>query len=91
MYENIVTITIDRFLVIKSLVPHQNLRNINLHLKTIDDLFILLDGLVPNIQTMIIQLCQKRILCKLIIETNINFFCLSLHSSKEYLSMSSIK
>jgi hypothetical protein len=29
----------------KSLVPHQNLRNLNLNLKTMDDLFILLDGL----------------------------------------------
>ena len=51
-------------LVLKnSLMSHQNLRNVNLVLQTIDDLYILLDGLVPNVQTMIIQLCQPRILC----------------------------
>jgi hypothetical protein len=48
----------------KSLISHDNLRNVNLILQTIDDLYILLDGLVPNVQTMIIKLCQPRILRK---------------------------
>jgi hypothetical protein len=60
----------------KSLISHQNLRNVNLHLQTIDDLFILLDGLIPNVQIMIIQLYKKRILCKLIIEINSYLFIL---------------
>ncbi|CAF4953286.1 unnamed protein product [Rotaria sp. Silwood1] len=48
-------------LLSKSLIFHDNLGNINLALQTIDDLYILLNGLVPNIQTMIIELCQSRI------------------------------
>ncbi|CAF5132909.1 unnamed protein product, partial [Rotaria sp. Silwood1] len=48
----------------KSLRSHNNLRNINLILQTIDDLYILLGGLVPNVQTMIIKLYQLRIHCK---------------------------
>ncbi|CAF3106713.1 unnamed protein product, partial [Rotaria sp. Silwood2] len=35
----------------KLLISHDNLRNVNLVLQTIDDLYILLDGLVPNVQT----------------------------------------
>jgi hypothetical protein len=46
----------------KSLKSHQILRNVNLILQTIDDLYVLLDGLVPNVQKMIIQLCQSRLL-----------------------------
>jgi len=46
----------------KSLTSHQILRNVNLILQTIDDLYVLLDGLVPNVQKMIIQLCQSRLL-----------------------------
>jgi len=44
-------------------ISHNNLRNIHLVLQTIDDLYILLDGLIPNVEMMIIQLCQSRILC----------------------------
>jgi hypothetical protein len=51
-------------LLSKPLISHHHLRNINLVLQTIDDFYILLDGLVPNIQTMIIKLCQSRIRCK---------------------------
>jgi len=51
-------------LLSKSLISHNNLRNVNLFLQTIDDFYILLDGLVPNVQTMIIKLCQSRIGCK---------------------------
>jgi hypothetical protein len=78
----------------KVLIPHRNLRNINLNLKTIDDLFILLDGLVPNIQTMIIHLSQKRILCKINHRNSFYswfFYCFSWYSSNEYIEMSSIK
>jgi hypothetical protein len=59
---NTIHIEIDHGLVLnKSLIPHENLRNVYFVLKTIDDLYILLDGLIPNVQTMIIQLCQSRI------------------------------
>ncbi|CAF4619718.1 unnamed protein product [Rotaria sp. Silwood1] len=44
----------------KSLISHDNLRNVNLVLQTIDDLYILLDGLVPNVQTMIIRVFQSK-------------------------------
>ncbi|CAF3302282.1 unnamed protein product, partial [Rotaria sp. Silwood2] len=44
----------------KRLIPHKSLRYIDLVLKTIDDLYILLDGLVPNIEKMIIQLHHSR-------------------------------
>jgi len=47
-----------------SLVSNENLRNINLTLQTIDDLYILLEGLVPLAQTMSITLCQARVPCK---------------------------
>jgi hypothetical protein len=50
-----------------SLKPHQNLRYINISLQTIDDLFILLNGLIPNVQTLIVQLCQRRILSNIIL------------------------
>jgi hypothetical protein len=48
----------------KTLQPNHSLQNIDLVLETIDDLYVLLDGLVPNIEKMIIQLRQSRILCK---------------------------
>jgi hypothetical protein len=57
----------DGILLNKSLISHHSLTNVNLVLQTIDDLYILLDGLVPNVQTMTIQLCRSRILCMLII------------------------
>lgn len=50
----------------KGLGANRFLQNIDLVLETIDDLYILLDGLIPNIQKMIIQLRQSRILCKYI-------------------------
>jgi hypothetical protein len=46
----------------KCLIPHQNLRHVNIYLQTIDDLFLLLNGLIPNVQTMIVYLRQSRIL-----------------------------
>jgi hypothetical protein len=52
----------DGLLLTKSFISHQILTNINLILQIIDDLYVLLDGLVPNVQIMIIQLCQSRIL-----------------------------
>jgi hypothetical protein len=58
----------DGLILSKSLIPHQNLRDVNLVLQTIDDLYILLDGLVPNIQTLIVRLCKSRILCTLILQ-----------------------
>jgi hypothetical protein len=51
-------------LLSKSLISHDNLRNINLILQIIDDLYIVLDGIVSNVQTMIIKLYQSRILCE---------------------------
>ncbi len=45
----------------KSLISHKNLRDVDLILKTIDDLFILLDGLIPNVEIMIIRLCRRKI------------------------------
>jgi len=50
-----------------SLISIENLRNINLTLQTIDDLYILLAGLVPLTQTMSITLCQARVPCKSIL------------------------
>jgi hypothetical protein len=35
---------------------------INIYLQTIDDLFILLNGILANIQIMIVRLCQERLL-----------------------------
>jgi len=50
-----------------SLISHINLRHVHLALATIDDLYILLNGLIPNVQTLIIELCQSRIPYKLIV------------------------
>ena len=44
------------------LSPHQTLRHVHIILLTIDDLYILLNGLIPNVETMIVQLRQSRIL-----------------------------
>ena len=38
------------FCLTKSLISHENLRNVDLIFQTIDDLFILLDGLIPNVE-----------------------------------------
>ncbi|CAF1587533.1 unnamed protein product [Rotaria sp. Silwood1] len=46
----------------KCLIPHQSLRHVQIILRTIDDLYILLNGLIPNVETMIVQLSQSRIL-----------------------------
>jgi hypothetical protein len=48
----------------KTLSANHSLQNIDLVLETIDDLYVLLDGLIPNIEKIIIQLRQSRILCK---------------------------
>jgi len=50
----------------KCLKPRQNLHYINISLQTIDDLFILLNGLIPNVQTLIVQLCKPRLLSNII-------------------------
>jgi len=54
----------DGLLLNESLISHDNLRNVNLVLQTIDDLYRLLNGLVPNVQTMIVKLCQSKKHCK---------------------------
>ncbi|CAF2028335.1 unnamed protein product [Rotaria magnacalcarata] len=56
----------DGLILSKSLIPHENVRNINLTLQTIDDLYIyiLLDGLVPSVEKMTIHLRQRIILSK---------------------------
>ncbi|CAF3710208.1 unnamed protein product [Adineta steineri] len=46
----------------KSLTSYLTVQNVNLFLQTIDDLYILLDGLVPNVQTMTVHLIQPRLL-----------------------------
>lgn len=48
----------------KSLIVHEHLRNVDLILQTIDDLFILLDGLIPNVEIIIIRLCLKKLFLK---------------------------
>ncbi|CAF4640001.1 unnamed protein product, partial [Rotaria sp. Silwood2] len=45
-----------------SLRSHENLRHVEIILRTIDDLYILLDGLIPNVQSLIVHLTQTRIL-----------------------------
>ncbi|CAF2913634.1 unnamed protein product, partial [Rotaria sp. Silwood2] len=45
-----------------SLRSHKNLRHVEIILKTIDDLYILLDGLIPNVQSLIVHSTQTRIL-----------------------------
>ncbi|CAF3279040.1 unnamed protein product [Rotaria sp. Silwood2] len=49
-------------LLYESLSPHQTLRHVHMTLQTIDDLYILLNGLVPNVETMIVELRQARLL-----------------------------
>ncbi|CAF0922065.1 unnamed protein product [Rotaria sordida] len=39
----------------KRLIPHQFLRHIHISLQTIDDLHILFNGLIPYVETMIVQ------------------------------------
>ncbi|CAF1258387.1 unnamed protein product [Rotaria sp. Silwood1] len=43
----------------KTLKPHQSLRHFNIVLQKIDDLYILISGLVPNIETLIVQLRES--------------------------------
>ncbi|CAF3665284.1 unnamed protein product [Rotaria sp. Silwood1] len=45
----------------ESLIPHQGLRHFNIILQTIDDLYALLSGLIPNNETFIVQLHQSRL------------------------------
>ncbi|CAF3394730.1 unnamed protein product, partial [Rotaria sp. Silwood2] len=54
--------SIDGLALYKTLTSNQNLQHINITLQTIDDLYLLLDGLIPNIKTIIVQLCQTRLL-----------------------------
>ncbi|CAM4772154.1 unnamed protein product [Rotaria magnacalcarata] len=50
------------FILRKALAAHEGRQYVDLVLQTIDDLFVLLGGLVPNVQTMIIKLQQSRLL-----------------------------
>ncbi|CAF1511324.1 unnamed protein product [Rotaria sp. Silwood1] len=52
--------SLDGLALYRSLKPHQSLRHFNVVLHTIDDLYILLSGLVPNIEILIVQLRQSR-------------------------------
>ncbi|CAF2013557.1 unnamed protein product [Rotaria magnacalcarata] len=45
----------------KSMAPNENLRHINITLLRIDDLYILLNGFVPNIEILSVRLCQSRL------------------------------
>ncbi|CAF4970351.1 unnamed protein product [Rotaria sp. Silwood1] len=55
----------DGLVLHKTLIPNQYLKNIDLVLETIDDLYVLLSGLVPNIEKITIQLHRSRILSRL--------------------------
>ncbi|CAF1222920.1 unnamed protein product [Adineta steineri] len=44
-----------------ALKRHINLRHVHLVLATVDDLYILLNGLIPNVQILIIELFQTKI------------------------------
>jgi hypothetical protein len=79
---------IDGISLCQSLIPNRNIRNINIYLQTIDDLFILLNGILPNVQIMIVRLCQKRILSKYFyFVLQINFsFRISLFSKSNIVS-----
>ncbi len=46
----------------KCLVPHYGLTHVDIVLQTIVDLHLLLNGLIPNIQKLIIELRQSRLL-----------------------------
>jgi hypothetical protein len=74
--EKLVIQPINGISLCQSLIPNKNIRNINIYLQTIDDLFILLNGILPNIQIMIVRLCQKRLLSKDIFHfiLQINFY-----------------
>lgn len=52
------------FSLYKSLIPNQNIRHIEILLRTIDDLYVLLSGIVPNVKTIIVKLRQTRLLSK---------------------------
>jgi hypothetical protein len=54
----------DGLMLYKTLIPNQSITYIHLVLETIDDLYILLDGLIPNVEKVIIRLRHPRILCK---------------------------
>ncbi|CAF1218090.1 unnamed protein product [Rotaria sordida] len=50
----------DGLILHESLVPNESLRHIDIVLQTIDDLYILLDGLVPNVEKLIIRIRYSR-------------------------------
>ncbi|CAF1285981.1 unnamed protein product [Adineta steineri] len=52
--------TPDGLMLRNSLVPNESLRHIDIALLSIDDLYILLDGLVPNVEKLIIQLLDSQ-------------------------------
>ncbi|CAF5048400.1 unnamed protein product, partial [Rotaria sp. Silwood1] len=60
--DTIIVNEFDGITLFKTLIPHENLRYIDITVETIDDLYVLLDGLVPNVEKMIIQLSQPCIL-----------------------------
>ncbi|CAF3652660.1 unnamed protein product [Rotaria sp. Silwood1] len=53
---------LDGLSLYQSLISHENLRHVEIILKTIDDLCILLGRLIPNVQSLIVHLTQTRIL-----------------------------
>jgi hypothetical protein len=53
----------DGLTLYQTLIVNRSLTYVDLVLETIDDLYVLLDGLVPNVEKMIIQLHRSRILC----------------------------
>ncbi|CAF4375046.1 unnamed protein product [Rotaria magnacalcarata] len=57
------------FILRKALAAHECRQYVDLVLQTIDDLFVLLGGLVPNVQTMIIKLQQSRLLTSTLINS----------------------
>jgi hypothetical protein len=63
-FEKLVIQPINGISLYQSLTPNIHMIYINIYLQTIDDLFILLNGILPNVKIMIVRLCQKRLLSK---------------------------
>lgn len=56
--------TINGISLYRTLTPNINLNYINIYLQTLDNLFILLNGIVTNVKIMIVKICQKQLLSK---------------------------
>ena len=48
----------------KTLIHNESVTHIDLVLENIDDLYVLLNGLEPNVAKVLIHLRHSRILCK---------------------------